>query len=227
MRAIRQLPNLLTMGNLMCGCFGILYVFKDPTYTAAYFVWAACLFDFLDGFAARLLKTPGALGKQLDSLADMVSFGVLPAMMMYSWINELNPSSWMAYGAFLIAIFSAMRLGKFNIDENQKESFVGVPTPANALFITGLVFLQPPFEIFTSSATSLFVITIIFSLLLVAPLNLFALKFKNYSWADNKLRFTFVGLSVLVLGLRQAEAIPLIILLYIALSLTGKAFTKH
>ncbi|MFZ1809500.1 MAG: CDP-diacylglycerol--serine O-phosphatidyltransferase [Cyclobacteriaceae bacterium] len=222
----KHIPNLLTLSNLLCGCIGILLARDFPLYIPAYLVWLACVFDFFDGFAARMLKTTSTIGKELDSLADMVSFGVLPAMVMFTWLEKSTPGTYIPYIAFLIALFSALRLAKFNVDENQTDSFIGLPTPANALFITGLVFLDTPFQFITSSTESLMGISIIFSLLLVAPINLFALKFKNFGWADNKLRFTFIGLSVLLLGWRQAEGVPLIILLYILLSLATGIFTR-
>lgn len=222
MNLLRHLPNALTCGNLFCGCIGILFAVQYSPITAAYFVWAACVFDFFDGFAARALHYSSPIGKELDSLADMVSFGVLPAITMFSLIESQTFNSFFSYGAFLLAIFSALRLAKFNIDERQKESFIGLPVPANALFITGLVFLPSPFDQVTSSVPVLIAITVLFSLLLVSPLELFALKFKNYTWADNKIRFTFVFVSVLLLALFKAGAIPLIILLYVAFSLGAK-----
>lgn len=222
MNLLRHLPNALTCGNLFCGCVGILFAVQYSPITAAYFVWAACVFDFFDGFAARALHYSSPIGKELDSLADMVSFGVLPAITMFSFIESQTFNSFFSYSAFLLAIFSALRLAKFNIDERQKESFIGLPVPANALFITGLVFLPSPFDQITSSVPILIAITVLFSLLLVSPLELFALKFKNYTWADNKIRFTFVVVSVLLLALFKAGAIPLIILLYVAFSLGAK-----
>lgn len=222
MNLLRHLPNALTCGNLFCGCIGILFAVQYSPITAAYFVWAACVFDFFDGFAARALHYSSPIGKELDSLADMVSFGVLPAITMFSLIESQTFNSFFSYSAFLLAIFSALRLAKFNIDERQKESFIGLPVPANALFITGLVFLPSPFDQITSSVPILIAITVLFSLLLVSPLELFALKFKNYTWADNKIRFTFVFVSVLLLALFKAGAIPLIILLYVAFSLGAK-----
>lgn len=222
----RHIPNLLTLSNLFCGCVGILFAREFPPYAAAYFVWAACIFDFLDGFAARALNTTSAIGKELDSLADMVSFGVLPGIAMFTWIESTAPGGYLPYCAFLIPAFSALRLAKFNIDENQKDTFIGLPTPANALFITGLVFLSPPLDFITASQTGLVITTILFSMLLVVPVNLFALKFKNYSWTDNKLRFTFIALAVLLLGWKQAEGVSLIILLYILLSLAQGAFSR-
>lgn len=222
----RNLPNFFTLCNLLCGCLGILVAQEFPLYAPAYFVWAACVFDFFDGFAARSLNSSSPIGKELDSLADMVSFGVLPAMTMFAWIQYSTGGSYLSYSAFLIAMFSALRLAKFNIDENQTDSFIGLPTPANALFITGLIFLKSPFDIITTSPTGLVITTILFSILLVTPINLFALKFKNFKWVDNKLRFTFIGLAVLLLGWKQAEGVPLIILLYILLSLAEGVFAK-
>lgn len=219
MKLARHIPNILTLSNLLCGCVGILFAQDFPFLIPAYCVWVACVFDFLDGFAARALRVSTPIGKELDSLADMVSFGILPAMTMYGWINHAIPGSPLAYIAFLLAAFSALRLAQFNIDSRQTDHFIGLPTPAGALFITGLAFLEAPFNVITSGIAGLISITIIVSLLLVAPIDLFALKFKNFSWGDNKLRFTFIATSVLLLALLQAAAIPLIILLYIILSL--------
>lgn len=222
----RHIPNTLTLGNLICGCIGILLVRQDLAY-GAYLVWIACIFDFLDGFAARALKHASPIGKELDSLADMVSFGVLPSIVMFAAMEGVSSGDPINYSAFVIAACSALRLAKFNIDENQKDSFIGLPTPASALFITGLVFLGTPFTIITESHYGLLAISIGIALLMVSPLDLFALKFKNFTWADNKLRFTFVLLSVLLLGWKQAAGIPLAILLYIVLSLGEGILSKR
>jgi CDP-diacylglycerol--serine O-phosphatidyltransferase len=218
MKVLKHIPNALTSANLICGCLGIISVFNYPV-EAAYFIWAACFFDFLDGFVARLLKVTSPIGKQLDSLADMVSFGVLPAMTMYGWLSIYSTERWMVYSAILIAVFSALRLAKFNIDENQSDSFIGVPTPANALFITSLVFLPESIRVIVFTGPALLAITIIFSLLMVAPIHLLALKFKTFTWAGNQVRFTFLIISVFLLVFLQAGAIPFIILSYIGISL--------
>jgi CDP-diacylglycerol--serine O-phosphatidyltransferase len=221
MKVLRHLPNALTCGNLLCGCLGILMLPQYPRLeVAAYFVWAACLFDFFDGFAARILKVSSPIGKELDSLADMVSFGILPALVMYSLINSVAPYPAYAYLAFSLAVFSAVRLAKFNLDENQKNTFSGLPTPANGLFITSLVFLPAPANDLTTNSLLLILITLVFSWLLVAPIKLFALKFRNFTWEDNRIRFTFIALSVLLLMWLREGSISLIILLYIGLSLT-------
>lgn len=223
---LKHIPNFLTCCNLLCGCLGIIFLFEDRDVPTAYFVWAAGLFDFFDGFAARLLKISSPIGKELDSLADMTSFGVLPALFMYTHLEFEVPFSFVPYIGLLIAVCSALRLAIFNLDETQSDSFKGLPTPANTFFITGIPFLVYPMFDFIHSPTVLVGITIVFSLLLVSRFELFALKFKNFSWTDNKIRFTFLGLSVLLLALLQLAAIPVIILLYIALSLGVRAFSK-
>lgn len=191
----------------------------------AYFVWAAGFFDFLDGFAARLLKTSSPIGKELDSLADMVSFGILPSLFMYQLIGFESPFSYLPYIALLMAACSALRLAVFNVDESQSDAFKGLPTPANALFITALPFLDYPLFDFLFSPLILTGITIIFSILLVSRIDLFALKFRNFQWGENKIRFTFLALSVLLLAVLHFAALPLIILLYLSLSLGVRAFS--
>lgn len=225
---LRHLPNFLTCCNLLCGCFGIVFLLEDRGIQAAYFVWAAGLFDFFDGFAARLLKVASPIGKELDSLADVVSFGVLPALVMYKLIGHATDSLALPYIGFSIAAFSALRLAIFNVDTRQSDSFIGLNTPANSIFITALPLLSPTIQSWLFQDYILVAITLIFSMLLVSPIHFFAFKFKNFRWADNKIRFTFLVLAVLLLVLLQFNAIPLIILLYIALSLANQAFeNKH
>lgn len=219
MKLLKHLPNTLTCLNLVSGCLGIVFVLDGKVVPAAYFVWAACVFDFFDGFAARWLNVSSAIGKELDSLADMVSFGVLPSILMYTWLNNQTENEWLPYTAFLIAVFSALRLAKFNIDTRQTTSFIGLPTPANALFLTALPFLPPQVLAYVQQPWLLVVIIIVFSLLLVAELELFALKFKSFGWQGNELRFTFLLLAVLLIALMPKSSLPLIILLYILLSL--------
>lgn len=223
---IRHLPNFLTCCNLICGCIGIIFLWEDQTVPSAYFVWAAVLFDFLDGFAARALNISSPIGKELDSLADVVSFGVLPSLFMYHLIALESPFSSLAYVAILLAVCSAIRLAVFNIDETQSESFKGLPTPANAIFITAIPFLNYPIFDVVFSPIVLTAITIVFSLLMVSRIDLFALKIKNFRWKENKIRFTFLLLSVLLLAVLKFAALPLIIILYIALSLGVRAISK-
>lgn len=222
---LKHLPNFLTCCNLVCGCLGIISLWQRPDLPAAYFVWAACIFDFFDGFAARILKTSSPIGKELDSLADMVSFGVLPSLLVFLMIGT-NPFPWLPYAAIFMAVCSALRLAIFNVDETQSDSFRGVPTPANALFITALPFLDRNMFGFVFQPVPLAIITVIFSLLLVSRFELFALKFKNFGWKDNQLRFTFLAVSALLLAWLQFAALPVVIILYIVLSLAVRVMSK-
>ena len=215
----KYIPNFLTCCNLICGCLGIVYCLEERSIPAAYFVWIAALFDFFDGFAARLLKVHSTIGKELDSLADVVSFGVLPSLVMYKLIASSSSIPWLPYAAFMIAAFSALRLAIFNVDETQRDSFKGLNTPANTLFITSLPLLSGSITRWLHQDWFLVLITIAFSLLMVSPIKFFAFKFKNFTWAGNQSRFSFIGLSTVLLVIFQFAAIPLIILLYILTSL--------
>lgn len=222
----RHVPNFLTCCNLVCGCLGIVFVLEGRDIPAAYFVWLAGIFDFFDGFAARMLKVSSPIGKELDSLADVVSFGVLPSLVMYKMISSATDSSVLPYIAFTLAVFSALRLAIFNVDETQRDSFRGLNTPANTLFITSLPLLHDHVGRWLYQTPVLLAITIVFSLLLVSRIEFFAFKFKNFTWENNKIRFTFLILAVLLLIILQVAAIPLIILLYILLSLMNHALTE-
>jgi CDP-diacylglycerol---serine O-phosphatidyltransferase len=215
----RHLPNFLTCCNLLCGCLAIVFVLEERGIPAAYLVWLACVFDFFDGFAARMLKVESPIGRELDSLADIVSFGIVPALVMYKMIGASTESALLPLVAFLIAIFSALRLAIFNVDDTQRDSFRGLNTPANTLFITSLPLLPDDVERWLSQPWLLILLTVVFSLLLVSRIQIFALKFKNFTWRDNRTRFTFLILSVLLLVALRVGAIPIIILLYILLSL--------
>lgn len=223
---MRFLPNMLTCCNLICGCLGIVFLLEDRGIPAAYFAWMAGVFDFFDGFAARMLKISSPIGKELDSLADVVSFGVLPSLVMYKLIAAHTTIPFLPYIAFVMAALSALRLAIFNLDEKQTDSFIGLNTPANTIFITALPLLPASIGVWLYQDWLLVIITLVFSLLLVSPIPIFAFKFKNFSWTDNKLRFTFLLISVLLLILWKVAALPLIILLYIGLSLGSRAFSK-
>lgn len=215
----RHLPNFLTCCNLICGCLGIVFVLENRGIPAAYLVWLAGILDFFDGFAARMLKVSSPIGKELDSLADVVSFGVLPSLVMYKLITASTDSSVLPYIGFTIAVFSALRLAIFNVDETQRDSFRGLNTPANTLFITSLPLLYNHVGRWLYQTEVLIAITLIFSFLLVSRIQFFAFKFKNFRWEDNRIRFTFLILAVLLLITLQVLAIPIIIILYVVLSL--------
>ncbi|MEJ1241234.1 CDP-alcohol phosphatidyltransferase family protein [Chryseolinea sp. T2] len=230
MNLLRYLPNTLTCLNLVCGCLGLLALWRNEPGLVEYYMWAACIFDFFDGFAARLLKVSSPIGKDLDSLADMVTFGVLPSFFMYWMLQQTGASDTIAYAAFLLVVCSALRLAVFNNDATQSDSFRGVPTPANTLFIIGLPhILSLDFVgggLANVPTVVLIAITVIFSLLLVSRFELFALKFKSFGWADNKLRYSFLILAGILLLIFKQAAISLIILLYIGLSLGSSVFSR-
>lgn len=229
----KHIPNLLTCGNLFCGCVGIVSVFQNDLVFAAYMIGLAALLDFADGFVARLLEAYSPIGKDLDSLADCVTFGVLPAMMLYKLLQKslmadafrLEIFVVLPYLAFLIAIFSALRLAKFNIDTRQSDSFIGVPTPANALVVGSLPLIlhqHPAWAHYIQNPYVLVGYIFAMSFLMVSELPLLALKFKDFSFASNRVRYIFLAVSLVLMALLQFAAVPFIILLYILLSLVGR-----
>lgn len=225
----KHIPNFITSLNLLCGCLAIVSAFNSNLIWASYLVAIAAVLDFLDGFAARLLKVHSEIGKQLDSLADMVTFGVVPAVIVFHLLKNnsseypfIQSNLWIQYLPFSIAVFSALRLAKFNIDTRQADLFIGVPTPANTILIASFPLIIQSDNFLTPVLLNpyfLISLSFLMSYLLVAELPLFALKFKNFHWADNKTRFCFLGISLLLLILFHVIAIPFIIFLYIFLSL--------
>ena len=223
---IRHVPNTITCLNLFCGCLSIVMSFDGRLDMAAYFILIAAVFDFLDGFAARWLRAYSAMGKELDSLADVVSFGVAPASIMYDLLlsavlkHDLYPFGWLvAFSAYFIAVFSALRLAKFNIDTRQTDSFIGLPTPANAIFICSLAFISlGDLYFLTDNLFFLLAVTVVFSYLLIAELPLFSLKLKSFDWKNNKIRYIFMALSAFILLTLQWAGLAVVILLYIILS---------
>ncbi len=230
MKIKQYIPNTITCCNLLCGCLAIVKAFDGDLVMSAYLVGLAAIFDFFDGFAARLLRVVSPIGKDLDSLADMVTFGVVPGVMMYKLLgmgienynlgNNHIPLS-ASLIAFMITIFSAVRLAIFNNDTRQTTSFIGVPTPAVAIFICSipLILQNDSYKLFIINPVFLGLTTIIFSFLLVSELPLFALKFKSFGWKGNRTKFVFLGISVLLLILIKFMGIPIIIILYIIMSL--------
>jgi CDP-diacylglycerol--serine O-phosphatidyltransferase len=238
----KHIPNAITCANLFCGCLAILYAFQGHLIWTCYLVGIGALLDFLDGFAARLLNVKSEIGKQLDSLADMVTFGVVPGVVMYFMLlkstsgsagetflksenAEMFPS-WLLFSGFLITIFSALRLAKFNVDTRQTDSFIGLPTPANTLFICSLPLImhfQPQIGAYNIleyilNPWFLLGITITSCYVMVAEIPLLSFKFKNFSWGDNKLRYILLLSAVTLLVVFQFVALPFVILLYILLS---------
>ncbi|MFH0867415.1 MAG: CDP-diacylglycerol--serine O-phosphatidyltransferase [Bacteroidota bacterium] len=234
----KHLANFITSLNLLCGCIGIGLLFNSDIISAAYFIFIAAIFDFLDGFIAKQLHAQSAFGKELDSLADVVSFGVLPGLIMFVLLNlcyedEEGWQQYLPYTSFLIPVFSALRLAKFNTDDRQAENFIGLPTPANAIFIASIPFIILNGNEYHSFISGLFgnpgfllILILILSFLLVSPLTLFSLKFKSFIWKENNFRIIFLIVSVILLLIFQFLAIPLIIAIYIFLSLIQNSGKK-
>ena len=223
----RHIPNTVTCCNLLSGCVAIVMAHQGCYQAALGFIVLGAIFDFFDGLLARALKAYSPLGKELDSLADDVTFGVAPAMMVFSLMHEVALPAWLApvagllpYAAFLIATFSALRLAKFNIDTRQTTSFIGLPTPANALFWGSLIVGAHDFLVADTLAfLYLIILVLLTSWLLVAEIPMFSLKFKNLSWRDNKVQFIFLlGCIPLVLFL-QLAGLAAVIIWYALLSL--------
>lgn len=219
-------PNMLTLANLLAGCAAIVFTLQYHAYeTAFWLIIAAAVFDFLDGFAARLLKQTSPLGVQLDSLADDVTFGLAPAIVMYDlYIRstsyyDLSPEvmGWLKWGVLIIAAFSVLRLAKFNIDTTQTAEFEGLPTPANALMLMSLAVLAETGKVVLHQEVIL-VISLAASLLLISPIRMFALKFKSFGIKGNELRYGFIVAALALIILVPAYSLLAIIVLYIALS---------
>lgn len=223
----RHIPNTLTCLNLFSGCIACVMAFEAKYDLALGFIILGAVFDFFDGMMARLLNAPSAIGKDLDSLADDVSFGVAPSIIVFSLFKEMHYPAGMEsiapffpYLAFLISVFSALRLAKFNNDTRQSTSFVGLPVPANALFWASLVAGAHDFLI-TDSFNPLYLLVLIclFSWLLVAEIPMFSLKFKSLSWKNNKISFIFLIVCIPFLVFLGVCSFAAIIVWYILLSL--------
>ncbi|MFN3342671.1 MAG: CDP-diacylglycerol--serine O-phosphatidyltransferase [Flavobacteriales bacterium] len=267
MQLKKHIPNLFTLGNLLCGCLSVVAAFRWELQFATYLILFGAFLDFFDGFIARLLKVSGEIGKQLDSLADMVTFGVAPGMIVF---QMLRVSQWgdglkmdelyhpIAFIAFLIPLFSAYRLAKFNIDTRQSDRFIGLPTPANALFFSSfplilewnsahyisyerslsyvlsfpdhpLPFSPPtdqPFS-FLLNPVLLTALTVLFSVLLISEIPLLALKFKQFGWKGNEWRWSLVIMAVALLIIFKFLAIPIIVVLYILISILNNTIKSH
>jgi CDP-diacylglycerol--serine O-phosphatidyltransferase len=227
-------PNIITLCNLLCGCFSIVASLVVGDFTLALiFIIASAVCDFFDGFTARLLKQYSDIGVQLDSLADMVSFGVAPSAVMYAFacqaptLFELNDvvAHIIVYVPFIMAAFSALRLAKFNIDETQHETFEGLPTPANALFCASFVYAA----ISSGKAVEvewIALISVVMAALLVSPIRMFSFKLKSFGWQQNKSLYIFLVLSLVALLTLGVYSVPVIIVLYIVISTIGWLFCK-
>ncbi len=224
----------MTLGNLFCGCMASLHALQGELAIASVYVLVALILDFFDGFTARLLKVSSPIGKDLDSLADMVTFGVLPGFFMYYLIQQslvACPScpANLALVAFSITLSSCIRLARFNNDARQSDQFIGVPTPANTMLICSLGYLYETNAngvAFLMQPWVLLMITVLASGLLIAELPLIALKFKRFGWKGNEYRYVLLGISLILLVVWQVSALPMVIVVYILLSIVNNIFSK-
>ena len=218
----KHIPNFITCLNLFSGCVAAYLAFNGNYPGAFIAILLASVFDFMDGFAARLLKAYSAMGKELDSLADMISFGLAPGAIVFSLLTETGTNQWIPFLGFLIPVFSGLRLAKFNIDDRQTTSFLGLPVPANAIFWAGMVYSFSP--LLMNNLWAFLILIGVFCYLLVSEFPMFSLKFKNLKWKDNQIQYLFLLGCLIILLIFRINAFALIIGWYIAVSLGMNLF---
>ena len=236
----KHIPNTITLINLFCGCCALLSVLNGQFVAAFWFLFTGGWADYLDGMAARLLNVKSPLGKELDSMADMVSFGVVPGVILYvllcialgkpdfqQWPGSINIY---ALPAFLVPVFAGLRLAKFNLDVRQTENFLGLSTPSMTVFVTGLMLIYH-FDSYglgqwVINPYFLYGVIVLFSYLLVSEIPMFSFKFKQFKWTGNELRFSFVILAIILMLVLREASFSLIIILYILFSLVGNVWIK-
>ena len=243
MRIVNHLPNLLTLLNLLAGSIAVIFAVQNELITAVVFVFIGIFFDFFDGLAARMLKVTGELGKQLDSLADVVTSGLVPGIVMYQLLKEdaisisINKASitwgddtvdFLPYLGLLITLSAAYRLAKFNIDDRQSDSFIGLPTPAAALVVVSLPLIltygdNQAINDLIRENWFLMGITFLVAILMHVNIPLFALKFNDFSWSNNKVKYMFLALTLICIIFLGYLAIPIAILLYVVISVISNA----
>ena len=231
MNIVKHIPNTITSMNLLCGVMGVISVFNGDLEAAFYLMLAGAACDFCDGLAARLLKAYSPMGKELDSLADLITFGLLPSIMLYKCMDIYHPGEWFCYIPLVIVVFSALRLAKFNIDDRQTDNFIGLATPACAMIcgsfaVIAHLDINNIAGVFTQSTWMIPVASVILSLLLVSDIPMFSMKFKKDIAADIKwMRISFVAVSVvalaatLILGQHFSHAVLFIFLAYIVMNI--------
>ena len=227
-----QIPNLITLGNLLCGTFSVYFVTQNNISLAAILILAGAFLDFFDGMSARLLKVSGELGKQMDSLADLITFGLAPAFIAMhlagAFATDVEFSIW-TFTPVIIAPFAAYRLAKFNIDERQTSDFIGMATPSNALFWLSIPLILAYSNIdsglgamylkFSESVLAVNIAALVISILMVSEIRFFSLKFKSLKWTGNEFRYVLIISSIILLIAFHVQALPIILLLYFILSL--------
>jgi CDP-diacylglycerol--serine O-phosphatidyltransferase len=232
-RVSKHVPNAITCANLFSGCIGAVFAFQGNLIVASYALFLAAIFDFFDGFASRVLQSFSGIGKDLDSLADMISFGFLPSAILYELFLQTpqisNVSSWLNFSAFLIAVFSMLRLAKFNNDTRQADSFIGLPTPANAILIASFPFIlehRPTFSRYILNPYGLAAFVVVMCALLVAEIPMMSLKFKNSDFNKNIYRYLLLLFSAILILFFKFAAVPVIIIMYITLSIIQFKFSN-
>ena len=237
-RIIKQIPNTITSMNLLCGALGVIAAFKGWMDTAFYLMLAGAVCDFCDGLAARALKAYSPMGKELDSLADLITFGFLPSIMLYRCMDFYHPGEWFCYIPLIIVVFSALRLAKFNVDERQSENFIGLATPACALICGSFAYISQ-FDInnivgvFTESKWLIPACSGVLSLLLISEIPMFSMKFKKDAPKELKwTRYTFIAVAVvalavtLIIGQHFSHAILFIFITYILMNIVSAIFKR-
>jgi CDP-diacylglycerol--serine O-phosphatidyltransferase len=239
----KHIPNIFTLGNLFCGTVATMFAVLGEFQFVAFFVVLGIVLDFFDGFLARILKVQGELGKQLDSLADMVTSGVVPGIVMFMMLNDSTPFfessaegymiwkgitlEWIQLSGLLLTLAAGYRLAKFNIDTRQSDSFIGLPTPAMSLFVIALPLISnQTVEELLSNHYILFGITLLLSYLMNANIRLIALKFKSFGLQENLFKYVLIAFAIVSLITLEILAIPLIILVYVLLSILQNVISK-
>ena len=229
----RHIPNAITLLNLLCGCAALVCLFQANFSQAVLWLFFAAVADFADGLVARVLHVTSELGAQLDSLADAVSFGVVPGAILYMMLAPIPLSDgvyWPALPAFLLSVFAILRLAKFNLDTRQSESFIGLPTPACTLLVVGILFYfeygQFGARAWLGEIGVVYGLVALLSWLMNAEIPMFSFKFKELRWAGNELRFVFAAVALVLVVLMQELALAPIMLLYILLNV-GIHYTSN
>lgn len=213
----KYIPNTITSLNLLSGCIAVLFVLQGSYWNAFYCVVASGVFDFFDGMVARALHVKSLIGKELDSLADVISFGFVPGAILYMLLKGQDVHPYLPYLGFVVTVFSALRLAKFNIDSRQTTDFIGVNTPMNTFVIISLPFIAESYPM-VSSPYVLLPIIFLSSFLLVSEIRLFSMKLDSLSWKVNQYKYGFLIISVLLIVLFKFVALPIILIVYMILS---------
>ena len=219
----KYIPNFLTLCNLACGCYGVVAVFQGDLQTGSIMIWIGALFDFFDGFSARILKKFSLIGKDLDSLADIITFCFLPSSILFVLIDQNSTISWLSYIGYLLVLFGALRLAIFNNDTRQSENFYGLPVPASAIFVSAFPFIttieNTEFYGFITDYRTLVGISVLLPIMMISNIKLLSFKFKDVSFQANWPRYLLILISMFLIVVFKIVALPFIIIIYVVLSM--------